>query len=75
MTMVISPIIVPLSRCECSANIEMLCSQPFGLIEPFDKGQSANAIPAPMLVVKAPSVTRTNTHAAPIALKIARPGL
>ena len=73
--MVMNPIIMPESRCECSANIEMSCSQPSGLIEPLDNGQSGNAIPAPMLVVKAPRVTSRNTHTLPIAAKNARAGL
>ena len=64
-----------LRRCECSANIAMFVSQPFGFREPLDRGQSGNAIPAPMLVVNAPSVTSTNTQTAETAAKAASPGL
>ena len=38
-------------------------------------GQSVNTIPAPIVVVNAPSVTSTKTHALPIAAKIASAGL
>ena len=58
-------ITLALSRCECSANLSISVSQPAGFTEPFDNGQSRNAIPAPMLVVNAPSATRTKTHALP----------
>jgi hypothetical protein len=69
-------VIIPaLSRCECSANMAMFVSHPFGLSDPFESGQSGKAIPAPMLVVKAPSATRTNTHAAVRAENTASPGL
>jgi hypothetical protein len=64
-----------LSRCECSANIAGWSASPWGLSEPLESGQSGNAIPAPMLVVKAPRVTRTKTHVAAIAANAARPGL
>ena len=70
-----SPIIIALRRCECSANIERLLIQPLGLSEPFERGQSGNAIPAPIVVVKAPSATRTNTQAAASAENAARDGL
>ncbi len=63
-----------LSRCECSANIAMFVSHPAGLREPLERGQSGNAIPAPMLVVNAPRATRTNTQAAATAENAARPG-
>src|SRR6188768_485586 len=73
--MVIRPITVPLSRCECSANLSISVSQPCGLTEPLDSGQSGNAIPAPIVVVKAPSATSTNTQALPMAANQARAGL
>jgi len=64
-----------LRRWACSENIGRLVSQPWGFSEPFDSGQSGKAIPASMLVVKAPSVTRTKTHAPATAAKVARAGL
>src|SRR5215212_11642390 len=73
--MVMRPIIMPVSRCECSANIDRFSSQPAGLMEPLESGQSGKAMPAPMLVVNAPSVTSRNTHALPTAAKIASAGL
>ena len=62
------------SRCECSANIARLLSQPCGLSDPFDSGQSGNAMPAPMLVVKAPRQTGMNAQAQPTAANPARAG-
>ena len=50
-------------------------SQPVGLSDPFDRGQSGNAMPAPMLVVKAPRVTSTNTQPAASAENAASAGL
>ena len=64
-----------LSRWECSANIDRFVSQPSGLSEPFESGQSGNAMPALMLVVKAPSATSTNTQAAAKAENAASAGL
>ena len=61
VSIVISP---ALRRCECSANIERSVSHPVGFSEPFESGQSGKAIPAPIVVVNAPSATRTKTHAA-----------
>ena len=69
------PITAPVRRCECSANIDTSRSQPSGLIEPFESGQSGKAMPALMLVVKAPSVTSTNTQTLPAAAKAERAGL
>jgi hypothetical protein len=72
---VIRPIVDALSLWECSANIEILLSQPDGLREPFERGQSGNAMPALMLVVNAPRATKTKTQAAPTAAKTASAGL
>jgi len=72
---VIRPITAPVRRWECSANIEMSRSQPSGLIEPFDSGQSGKAMPALMLVVNAPRVTSTKTQTAPATAEAARAGL
>src|SRR6187551_2343742 len=73
--MVIRPITVPLRRCECSANLSISVNQPCGLTEPLESGQSGKAMPAPMVVVKAPSATSTNTQALPMAANQARAGL
>ena len=64
-----------LSRWECSANMARFVSHPAGFSEPFERGQSGKAMPAPMLVVKAPSVTRTNTQPAASAENAAERGL
>ena len=69
-----SPIVAPESRCECSANIAMSVSQPAGLTEPFESGQSTKAIPAPMLVVNAPNATSTKTQMLAQAAKSASRG-
>ena len=58
-------ITLALRRWECSANLSISVSQPAGLTEPLESGQSRKAMPAPMLVVKAPSATSTKTHALP----------
>ena len=70
-----NPMVTPESRWECSANIARSVSQPSGLIDPFESGQSGNAMPAPILVVNAPRVTSTKTQAAPLAANHARAGL
>jgi hypothetical protein len=64
-----------LSLWECSANIETSLSQPAGFSDPFESGQSGKAMPAPMVVVNAPSVTSRNTQAAANAENAARAGL
>src|SRR5665213_2871306 len=69
------PIVTALRRCECSANMARLVSQPLGLSEPLERGQSGKAIPAPIVVVNAPRATRTKTHAAATAENAARAGL
>ena len=69
-----TPIVAALSRCACSENMASLVSQPGGLSDPFDSGQSGKAIPALMLVVNAPRITRTKTQALPKAAKAARAG-
>ena len=66
--------IVALSRWECSANMLMCVSQPLGFSEPFESGQSANAMPALIVVVNAPRATSTNTQALAMAANRANPG-
>src|SRR5271165_5635190 len=73
---IVREVIMPaLSLWECSANMETSESQPLGLREPLESGQSGNAIPAPMLVVKAPRATSTKTQAAANAENAASAGL
>ena len=68
------PITMALNRWECSANMFTWVSQPGGLKEPFEVGQSRKAMPAPIVVVKAPRATRTKTQALASAANSASPG-
>ena len=63
MISIMLPTKPPSSRWPCSARMAGSSTQPSGLIEPLESGQSGKAMPAPIVVVNPPAYSRHSVPA------------